>query len=264
MYSVVLLMAVTSGGEAAEFGGRRGCRASCGGCYDSCGGCSRSCARAGRRAKGCRGCHAVSYCGCHSYGGGCYGGYAYGGCYGGAVVYSGCYGGGAAPGAKMAYGGIVGSGTDVAIAEGDDMRPGTPLSASEQTMLKEMMDAEKTPAEKAKIEEEFKKDSRAGRRATYEVFKKGQANKEGTTAMIIVTVPEAATVKIDGENTLSTSTVRRFESPELAKGKTYSYTFVAEYQQDGRPVTVQKKVSFHAGQAVRLDLTAGGTAVASR
>jgi uncharacterized protein (TIGR03000 family) len=180
------------------------------------------------------------------------------------VAYTGCYGSTTTTGGKMAYGGVVYGSTDVAVAEGDDMRPGTPLSAGEQTMLREMMDAEKNPAERTKIEEEFKKDSRAGRRATYEVFKKGQTNKDEATAMIIVTVPQSATVKIDGEPTLSTSTVRRFESPALVKGKTYSYTFVAEYQQEGRPVTVEKKVSFQAGKAVRLDLSNGGTAVASR
>src|SRR5262245_23923565 len=92
MYSVVLLMAVTTGGEAADSGrGCRGCRGYCGGCYCSCGGCyGGGCHRA---RKGCHGCYGG---GCYaSYGyGGCYGG-GYGGCYGGAVVSSGCYGGGA-------------------------------------------------------------------------------------------------------------------------------------------------------------------------
>jgi uncharacterized protein (TIGR03000 family) len=64
MYSVVLLMAMTSGGDIAD------------------------CHRGGGRRGGCHGCYGG---GC--YGGGCYGGGGYGGgCYGGG--YGGCYGGG--------------------------------------------------------------------------------------------------------------------------------------------------------------------------
>ncbi|MFO0842912.1 MAG: TIGR03000 domain-containing protein [Gemmataceae bacterium] len=80
MYSVVLLMAITTGGESAD---GRGCRSGCScGCY--CGGC--------RACRGCRrGCHAGCY-GCYSYAcHGCYGGY--GGCH---VTYGGCYGGSSA------------------------------------------------------------------------------------------------------------------------------------------------------------------------
>src|SRR5262245_48600043 len=85
MYSVVLLMAITTGGESAD--GCRGCRGCCGcysGCYCSCYG------------GGCRGCRRSCKCSC-----GCYGCYSYG-CYsscscGGCYAYSSCYGGCAAP-----------------------------------------------------------------------------------------------------------------------------------------------------------------------
>jgi uncharacterized protein (TIGR03000 family) len=68
MYSVVLMMAMTTGAETPDLGRRNGC---CG-----CMGSSH-----GHRSHGCRG-------GCHGGYGGCYGG-ATSGCYGG----TGCYGG---------------------------------------------------------------------------------------------------------------------------------------------------------------------------
>jgi uncharacterized protein (TIGR03000 family) len=290
MYSVVLLMAMTSGGESIEARGCRGCSCSC------------RAARGCRRSR-CHGCYSSSCCGYASYGcygggyGGCYGGGYAGGCYGGgyaAAGYGGCAGGhvvygagaggymaggmviqggyGVALGAGMPYGTVIGGGTiitggtDVATAEEDNLKPGTALSATEQVQLKEMLDAEKDPTEKRKIEEEFKKDSRVGRKATYEVFKKMKTNKDevSTTATIVVAVPTAAKVTIDGAPTVSTSNVRYFESPTLAKGQTYSYTFEAEFQKDGKAVKVQKQVSFQAGQAVRCDLTSAPTAVASK
>ena len=206
MYSVVLLMAVTTGGEAPEARGcRGGCRASSGGCYVSCGG--GGCARPARRAKGCKstcgGCY--SYSGCYSYGG-------YSAChaYSAPATYSGCH---TYSAPMVTYPGCTG---------------GTVVPSTDK--------------DKKAIE----------------------PGKNETTARITVTVPEGATVKIDGESTASTSPIRTFESPVLAKGKTYSYTFVAEYQQSGRPVTVEKKVSFQAGSEVQLDLTKAGTAVASK
>jgi uncharacterized protein (TIGR03000 family) len=94
MYSVVLMMAVTSGGEVADLGRRGGC-GGCSGCY---GGCSGGCyggGRGGRRGGRRHGCSGGCYGGgCYGggYGGGCYGG-GYGGCYGGVGYGGGCYGG---------------------------------------------------------------------------------------------------------------------------------------------------------------------------
>ena len=86
MYSVVLMMALTGGAEAPEFGGRCG---GCSGCH-GCNGCSGGC-------HGCRGgkhsrCHGCSGCngGCH----GCHGGRKHGRCHGcnGCSGYSSCCG----------------------------------------------------------------------------------------------------------------------------------------------------------------------------
>ena len=76
MYSVVLMMALTSGGDVPAWG--HGC-SGCYGCCGCCGGCYGGCH--GGRMHGCHGCH-----GC---GGGCHGGHHRHGCFG---CSGGCYG----------------------------------------------------------------------------------------------------------------------------------------------------------------------------
>lgn len=296
MYSVVLLMAVTTGGESAEFKGCRGCHGGCG-CSSAChAGCAR-----GHKARGhgchrsCRSCYVSSCHGCYaSSGHGCYGGsVAYRGCTAPmhhAAVSSGCTAsmpaaampaGCTAPKAggmvysgsthgSVVYGGVVygpmTSSMPVVQTANEELKPNTALSSSEQVQLREMVAGIKDEAEKRQLESAYTRDTRAGRLATYEVFQKTQSGRDraNATATIIVTVPANATVKIDGTSTVSTSTIRRFESPRLIPGKTYSYTFVAEYQQEGRPMQVEKKVTFEAGKVVRCDMTESAVALASR
>jgi uncharacterized protein (TIGR03000 family) len=81
MYSVVVLMALTTNAQTPEFGRYGGCYGCYGG-YSSCyGGCYGSC-YGYTSGHGCYGCYGgtVVYSGCY-------------GCYGGTVVYSGCCGG---------------------------------------------------------------------------------------------------------------------------------------------------------------------------
>lgn len=80
MYSVVLMMAISGGAEAPEFGGCRGCNG-CSGCFASCSGCS-----------GCHGCHGGLFRGrCHGCNGcnGCTSSCCAGSCHG----CNGCHGG---------------------------------------------------------------------------------------------------------------------------------------------------------------------------
>lgn len=213
MYSVVLLMAVTTGGEAPE---ARGCKSSCGGCttYVSC---SSSC-KAPRGCKSSRGCKASSSC-CAPVYSGCYASYsapvAYSGCYAShsAATYSGCTSGAVIGGTVI--GGCTTSGTVISGCTSGAVTSNVIISSE-------------------------------------------------NTARIVVTVPENAVVKIDGQATSSTTTVRHFESPALTAGKVYSYTFDAEYTQDGKAMKVSKVVSFEAGKTVNLDLTQGAVAVASK
>lgn len=97
MYSVVLMMAVTSGAEAPDFGHRcNGCNG-CNGCHGgfvSCHGCS-GCFGGG--CHGCSGCHGGGLFrrhGCRGCNGcnGCHGGYVVS-CHGGAGCHGGCFGG---------------------------------------------------------------------------------------------------------------------------------------------------------------------------
>src|SRR2546421_284665 len=113
-----------------------------------------------------------------------------------------------------------------AAAQDNKLKPGALLSAEEHRWLKNMLAAEKDPAERAKIEDEFKKDSRVGRKATYDVFKrmkggKGEISSEpkmkeakseigGERATIVVTLPASARLTIDGNATRSTSSTRTF------------------------------------------------------
>ncbi|MGH7227023.1 MAG: TIGR03000 domain-containing protein [Gemmataceae bacterium] len=234
MYSVVLMMALTGGGDvpAGMFnhgccGGGHGCsgcygcmggcygschggkhhrsQGCCGGCYGGCYGNSYGCCGGGRkhhRSKGCCG-------GCY---GGCYGSSCYGGCYGGG--YGGCYGGG--------YGGM-----------GTPMVPGMMVPA-----------APATPAKPAT---------------------KKSSLENAAPATLIVTVPADARLSIDGESTTSTSTERVFVSPALTFGREYHYTLQAEFQKDGKTVKVRKDVAITAGNETRVSFVAESLAtVASR
>jgi uncharacterized protein (TIGR03000 family) len=273
-------MAMTTGGETAEFG-RKGCHGCYGGCYSSCH------VRVRHGCKGCYGGCSVSY-GCTGYAG-CYGCTGYTSCYGSCGGYVSCYG---CTGYVACCGGTVvvpgkppvtekkvtggestesgsGKGVTGGAAEDTKLKPGTTLSADETKWLKEMMDAEKDPAEKKKIEDDFKKDSHVGRKATYEVYKKMKSGDDSqvsqtTVAMVIVKVPADARVTVDGQATYSTSTVRTFETPELAPGKSYSYVLKAEFQQDGKLVTVSKRVPVAAGKTIRVDLSKANDVVVSR
>ncbi|HEV3116262.1 MAG TPA: TIGR03000 domain-containing protein [Gemmataceae bacterium] len=77
MYSVVLMAALSTGGEVPAFGrhgchGCWGCCGGCWGCHGCCGGCWGCC---GGCCGGCWGCCG----GCHGCCGGCWGGYGGGG-----------------------------------------------------------------------------------------------------------------------------------------------------------------------------------------
>jgi uncharacterized protein (TIGR03000 family) len=82
-------------------------------------------------------------------------------------------------------------------------------------------------------------------------------------ARIVVSLPADANLTIDGTTTVSTSARRVFESPRLASGRTYSYTFQAQYTRDGRPVTVSRNVRITAGAEVNVSMFEN-TSVAAR
>ena len=264
MYSVMLMMAMTSGGDLpnlghpqAAGGGYSSCCGGYGG-YSCCGGYSSCCGGYGGYSccggyggyscgggyssccggghHGLFGGHHSSCCGggysscCGGYGGysSCCGGYGgYSSCCGGYGGYSSCCGGYSCCGGGYIMGGYQGG---VIVGPGT----GTPPVTGP-------MGGEKIGGPKGD-------------------------NKESMVpapATIIVSLPADAKLTIDDAATVSTSTTRVFTSPELPPGKDFHYTLKAEYSRDGKPVVLSKEVTVRAGAATQVDMqeTAG---IASR
>jgi uncharacterized protein (TIGR03000 family) len=292
MYSVVLMAAVVAGGESADFG-RRGCGCwggcrGCYGCFGGCYGCGGGWGCRGGWRRGCGGCY-----GCGGWGG-CYGGCG-GVVYGcGGVVYGGgCWGGcggvvmGYAPpmagvrviggGRRVITGGGAATGSGRKVIEGG--REQTAGGGGKGTIKKTISRSAgsvfaKDPlkggrALNAQGAGRAPNDTRAGRKATYVSFRKGRSD-EGLTSSgparttLEVRVPAGARLTVDGRELRSTSTVRTFQTPELAPGKRFYYDFEATFTRGGEPVTVRKRVVVAAGQSVRVDLRTPPVAVAGR
>ncbi len=84
-------------------------------------------------------------------------------------------------------------------------------------------------------------------------------------ATVVVNLPADAKLTINGKNTVSTSGKRTFRSPFLKKGRSYSYTLKATFDQGGKTQVVTKTVKFTPGQTVKVSLSPfSGSAVASR
>jgi len=84
-------------------------------------------------------------------------------------------------------------------------------------------------------------------------------------AFVVVSVPGDAKLVFNGELTKSRSSERRFVSPPLQKGFSYSYTVEATVIRDGTPRTITRTVDVVSGQTSRLTFTfAEAPSVASR
>lgn len=99
-----------------------------------------------------------------------------------------------------------------------------------------------------------------------EKIKKPPEEKEANVpapATIVVSLPANAKLSIDDHATTSTSAVRSFVSPALEQGKSYIYTLKAEIDQDGKTVTLSKRVKVTAGAETRVSFEAN-TSIAAR
>jgi uncharacterized protein (TIGR03000 family) len=239
MYSVVLMMAMTSGGDVADFGHRHGgcCggesySSCCGGSYGCCGG--YSCCGGGERHHHRH--HRGGCCGGESYG--CCGGYS--GCCGGYVGYSGCCGG--------YVGGAVYTGGQVIVGDGHDGRE-----------HHEMHDGDHDG------HHDGHHDGKKGSKGSEEEIKKPKPEAATPApATIIVSLPANATLTIDDAATTSTASPRVFTSPVLPAGKDFHYTLKAQYVRAGQPVVLSREVTVRAGEETRVNLQAGLAGVASR
>jgi uncharacterized protein (TIGR03000 family) len=95
--------------------------------------------------------------------------------------------------------------------------------------------------------------------------------KDGKTSMatpaaafVVVTLPADARLLVDGEATTSQSATRVFVTPELQPGKGFTYTMTAQVMRDGKPITVEEKVSVRAGETTEVSFNLPTKEVASR
>jgi uncharacterized protein (TIGR03000 family) len=298
MYSVVLMMAMTSGGDVADFGHRHGgccggeSYSCCGGgsyAYSSCcGGSYGDCCGGGRHHHRLFGRHHGGCCGGESYGccggySGCCGGYvAPADCGCGAAVYTGCTGGavtgGAAPGGDNAE--PIGPGHEAHHVDAGEVKVEV-ISPEEQKQMDALIEA--NPDQKDAITKYYKGASHADRTKYYNDNK--PAKKDGdkkdepkpedvkkpksevmvpAPATIIVSLPANATLTIDDAATTSTASPRVFTSPVLPVGRDFHYTLKAQIVRDGKTVEVSKEVTVRAGETTRATMEAGLASVASR
>jgi uncharacterized protein (TIGR03000 family) len=241
MYSVVLMMALSGGSEAVDFGhrcsgghGGHGCTGyvACSGSYGCTGYTSSYGCTGSYVCSGCTGGHGHGHKACSGgghrlFGGhGCTGGHGHHGhktcC--GTTSYVGCYGG-------TGYVGGAGGAVVTPVV------PSTPLMGT-------------PPAHGITTPETIKPLPKPDLPESVSV---------PAPATIVVTLPANATLSIDGNPTTSTSSVRTLVSPALEPGSTYVYTLRAEV--NGQIQTQQVQVRGGETSQAQFSFTQG---VASR
>ncbi|GEM_PF-158099 len=80
------------------------------------------------------------------------------------------------------------------------------------------------------------------------------AQSGGNQGTIVVRLPADATLTIGGQSTVSRGSERRFVSPDLTPGHTYSYELEASWTVGGKEVKVVRSVMFQPGQVAVVDL----------
>jgi len=258
MYSLLLMTAMTTGGDAAAFGGRLfgGCHGCCGGvvsysCYGSCTGSSCS---------GCCGGVAYGCCGGSCYGSctGCWGSSCHGCCGGGRGVFGGlfhhkschgcsgwscsgccgggCWGGGCCGGG--CYGGCYGSGFGGPMyyhqgCYGSLVPYGTYYGGAAPVAAPVIMEPAPAPA--------------PATTPAPMTPPAGDKDNKKSTANIIIELPANATLYVDGQPTGTTGALRNFHTPELPAGQAFYYEMKAEVVVGGQTVTEELRVVVHAG-----------------
>jgi len=280
MYSMVLMMALSNGATAvsldpesgyaasARFGnqlpgaqldrkgcngckgghgchGKKGCNGCYGGCYGCYGGYAYSCH--GGYSYGCYG-GGMSY-GCSGYSHGCYGGHASYGCGGGHVIYSGGHG--------HAYSGVYGSDGYAVMPDGSGYTSGYFQPSDMQYAPGEIQN----PASDRSRRDQNRRDQNRDAKPTRD---EDQESAGPAPATITVRLPAGARLIVDGAPTRSTSATRSFVTPELERGKDFHYTLEAQIVQNGKPVTLSKRVAVRAGEESQVTFDAASSSVAQR
>jgi len=84
------------------------------------------------------------------------------------------------------------------------------------------------------------------------------------SANIVVTLPADASLFVDGNATTSTTGTRILSTPPLESGKTFTYTLTAKVLQDGKPVTLEEKVTVKAGETSQVHFQTPDNRLSSR
>jgi uncharacterized protein (TIGR03000 family) len=79
------------------------------------------------------------------------------------------------------------------------------------------------------------------------------AGAEQVTTPVTVNLPAKAKLFVDGIPAAVTGGTHTFRTPELAKGKAFTYDLRAEVDKDGTTEVVSRKVTFKAGEPVTVD-----------
>jgi uncharacterized protein (TIGR03000 family) len=257
MYSVILMAAMTTGGDVTAWPFGRGGHGCCGG-YVACSGCwgcngcygcngCNGCDGCWGGCHGCHGCHGGwghTYAGVGYYGYGCWG-YGCHNCNG----YYGCYG------AWTGYGGYYCTGTPHVFSM-VPISPAGPLVPPGNGKL--VMPDEPNPEKKGAENKGEEKKGEGGE-------KKGEVPPEGLIlqqisltpdrAKLIVTLPADARLFVDNQPMQTPSEVRVFHTPELRPGQLYYYTVRAEVVRDGRTISREQRVVVRAGSVTRAAFT---------
>jgi uncharacterized protein (TIGR03000 family) len=87
---------------------------------------------------------------------------------------------------------------------------------------------------------------------------------ETAPATIVVNLPAAAKLTVDGKPTTSTSDRRVFVSPALERGMEYFYTLKAEVVRDGKTEMRTEKVTVRAGEETKVQINFATPTVAAK
>jgi uncharacterized protein (TIGR03000 family) len=90
------------------------------------------------------------------------------------------------------------------------------------------------------------------------------SNVNPNVATLIVNLPSAATLIVDGTVTRQTSGIRTFVTPTLEKGKLYKYSLKAEVKVGEKTEVITKDVEVRAGEKTVATLSLPTAAVAAR
>lgn len=225
MYSLVLMAALTTGGETPMWGHHgRGCCGCCGG-YSCCGGCyggwGYSCCGC---CGGCWGCCG----GCWGCCGGCWG--CCGGCWGS------CYG---------CYGGVVSSYPMMAEPAGGMGNAPAP--------------AENVPAPMRRGGTGTGTGTGGGGSNNGGTNNGGGDQASLDRAKVIVDLPSDAQLYVDGRLMKTSSAHRVFSTPTLDRGQLYYYELRAEVTRAGKTFSQEKRVIVAAGQQVQASFNDMGS-----